>query len=103
MNTTNHTNMNDKHDLLPTCAAHDYVWQASSFRNGGVATHANGWKVALDLDTGEWSHYRTKSDKMTEGKHRESLARHLTSTKLAAHDRATLHMMRTLVARRPKK
>jgi hypothetical protein len=69
--------INDKHDLLPTLALHGYIWQASSFRNGGVATHSSGWKVAADLDTGEWSHYRTRADKTTEGKHRESLVAHL--------------------------
>jgi hypothetical protein len=102
MNTTNHTNMNDKHDLLPTCALHGYVWQASSFRNGGVATHSSGWKIAVDLDTGEWSHYKSRSDKMTEGKWRESLAAHLSKLALASHDRSTLNMMRSMVARRPR-
>jgi len=69
--------INDKHDMLPTLALHDYIFQASSVANGGVGTHSSGWKVALDLDTGEWSHYRMRADKMTEGKHRESLVAHL--------------------------
>lgn len=88
--------------MLPTLALHDYVWQASNHRNGGVGTHSSGWKIAVDLDTAEWAHYRTRADKMTEGKHRESLVRHLTNFKLAAHDRSTLNMMRTMIARRPR-
>jgi len=73
--------MTDQHDMLPTLALHGYVWQASSFRNGGVGTHNSGWKVAVDLDTGEWAHYRKRADKLTEGKHREALARHLAAAK----------------------
>ena len=94
--------IDDKHDMLPTLALHDYVWQASALCNGGVARHSSGWQVAIDLDTGEWSHYRTKSDKQTEGKGRDSLAAHLRKAKLAAHDRGTLDMMHSMLARRPK-
>lgn len=95
--------INDKHDMLPTLALHGYVWQASSFRNGGVGTHSSGWKVAVDLDTAEWSHYRTRIDQSWEGKHRETLAAHLTKvSKMVNHDRETLNMMRTMIARRPR-
>lgn len=81
----------DKHDLLPTLALHGYVWQASSFRNGGVGTHSSGWKIAVDLDTGEWSHYRGRADKQTEGKHRAALAAHLRSATYQALGSAKTH------------
>jgi hypothetical protein len=60
-------------------AVFGYDWKPSSVANGGVGTHASGYKVAVDLDSGEWCYYRGRGDPTKEGIGRRALVNYLTN------------------------
>ena len=58
-------------------AMHGYEWKQSAISAGGVATHVSGYKVAIDLKTGEWMHYGGRRDPSREGRGLDTLAAYL--------------------------